>query len=262
MAGEITLEQKDGIATVTFNRPERRNAIGYHGWLELRRMVTAVAGDGGAKMVVFTGSGDEAFSAGADIKDFDQYRDDSVQAKKYQEAFDGAVDAIESLPQPTICLIRGVCVGGGCELSLAADVRIAADNSRFGIPAARLGIIIGYREMRRLINLVGPGHSAYILLSGRLIDAEEAMRIGLVNQVVPLDEIEEYVHRLATEMSRLASLSHRQHKQVLQTVLWNPSLTGLTHDEEQLPFANFDSEDYREGRRAFKERREPNFVGK
>ena len=94
MAGEITLEQKDGIATVTFNRPERRNAIGYHGWLELRDMVTAMAGDGGAKVVVFTGSGDEAFSAGVDIRDFDQYRDDSVQAKKYQEVFDSAVDAI------------------------------------------------------------------------------------------------------------------------------------------------------------------------
>ena len=262
MASDITLEQQRGIATVTFNRPGHRNAIDYQGWLELGRIAAGLAQDDGVKVVVFTGAGDEAFSAGADIKDFDQYRSDSIKARAYAEAFDGALDAVEALPKPTVCLIKGFCVGGGCELSMAADIRIAADNSRFGIPVARLGILVGYREMRRLVALVGPGNASYLLLSGRTVDAEEALRIGLVNGVVPLRELQDYGDRLAAEMARLAPLSHRRHKEVLRTVLQDPSLSRLTAEQEQLPFANFDSEDFQEGRRAFVERREPRFKGK
>ena len=261
MGNEIIVGQKDGIATVTFNRPEQRNAIDYHGWLELKRAAEELELDGGVRLVVFTGTGDDAFSAGADIKDFDRYRADSAKAKKYAAAFDGALDAIEGLSKPTICLIKGFCVGGGCELAMATDIRIAADNSRFGIPVARLGILVGYQEMRRLVNLVGPGNASYILLSGRLIDAQEALRIGLVNRVLPIAEIQANVHDLAREMASLAPLSHRRNKQVLRTVLYNPSLTGLTPEEEDLPFANFDSEDYQEGRRAFLEKRMPLFKG-
>ena len=262
MGDEIIVGQKDGIATVTFNRPEQRNAIDYHGWLELKRVAEELELDGGVRSVVFTGTGDDAFSAGADIKDFDRYRADSAKAKIYAAAFDGALDAIEGLSKPTICLIKGFCVGGGCELAMATDIRVAADNSRFGIPVARLGILVGYREMRRLVNLVGPGDASYILLSGRLIDAQEALRIGLVNRLLPLAEIQGNVYDLAREMASLAPLSHRRNKQVLRTVLCNPSLTGLTPDEEDLPFANFDSEDYQEGRRAFLERRTPLFKGR
>jgi len=261
MGGDIDLERRDGIATVTFNRPDQHNAINYEGWLELRRVATALAEDDQVRVVVLTGKGDEAFSAGADIKEFGRYRNDSTQAKGYSDAFNGALDAVEALPKPTICLIKGFCVGGGCELSMAADLRIAADNSRFGIPVARLGILVGYHEMRRLVDLVGRGNASYILLSGRQIDAREALRIGLVNRAVPLGEIEEYVYKLAREMVPLAPLSQSRHKQVLRTVLRNPSLIGLTPDEEHLPFANFDSEDFQEGRRAFIERRTPTFKG-
>ena len=105
---------------------------------------------------------------------------------------------------PTVCKIKGYCVGGGCELTLAADVRVAAGNARFGIPAARLGIVIGYEEMRRLVALVGPGRASYLLMSGRIVDAEEASSFGLVDRVVPLAEVDEYVADLAEEMSRLA----------------------------------------------------------
>ena len=172
------------------------------------------------------------------------------------------MDAIEGLSKPTISLIKGFCVGGGCELSTATDIRIAADNSRFGIPVARLGILVGYKEMRRLVRLVGPGNASYILLSARLIDAAEAHRIGLVTQVVAADEVTEVSYGLAREMAPLAPLSQKRHKEILQFVLENPDLGYLSKDEEYLPFSNFDSEDFHEGRAAFIERRTPEFRGR
>lgn len=261
-SGDIDLERRDGIATVTFNRPERRNAIDYEGWVRLGRIANDLAQDSDVRVVVFTGSGEEAFSAGADIKDFDRRRNSSATARAYAEAFDGALDAIEMLPKPTISLIRGFCIGGGCELSMATDLRIAAENSRFGIPVARLGILVGYREMRRLVRLVGVGGASYLLLSARLMDAEEAHHVGLVNRVVSLDKVDARAYELAREMADLAPLSHSRHKRILQTVLRDPSLMGLTPEEEDLPFANFDSEDFQEGRRAFAERRAPRFSGR
>ena len=262
MPNEITLDLRDGIATVTFNRPDRRNAIDYQGWLEIQRIATVLADDTDTRVVVFKGAGEEAFSAGADIKDFDKYRSDSTQAKKYSAAFDGALDAIEALPQPTICAIKGFCIGGGCELSMATDIRVSADNGVFGIPVAHLGILIGYREMRRLINLVGPGDASYILLSGRRFDTKEALEMGLVNQVVPLSELDGHVEQLARDMVPLAPLSQSRNKKIMRTVLANPSLGSLTAEQEHLPFANFDSEDFQEGRRAFLEHRKPEFTGR
>ncbi|MCH8206553.1 MAG: enoyl-CoA hydratase/isomerase family protein [Chloroflexi bacterium] len=262
MAEEILVERRDGVATVTFNRPDQRNAVSFDGWLELRRIAEELDRDVAVKAVVLTGAGEKAFSAGADIKDFELYRNDSESARTYAAAFDGAMDAVEALSKPTISMIRGFCVGGGCELSMATDIRVAADNGRFGIPVARLGILVGYKEMRRLVNLVGPGNASYILLSARLLDADEALRIGLVTRVLPLDEVEEFTYTLAEEMAPLAPLSQRRHKLILQTVLRNPSLGGLSADEEHLPFANFDSEDFHEGRSAFLERRPPQFKGR
>ena len=262
MTSDILLEQRDGVATVTFNRPERRNAITYEGWQLLSRIAEETASDDGVRVVVFTGEGELAFSAGADIADFDRYRHDASSAKEYAAAFDGALDTVESIPKPTISLIRGFCIGGGCELSMATDMRIAAAGSRFAIPVAKLNILIGYKEMRRLVRLVGPGHANYILMSGRQLDAEEAVRIGLVDRLVPDDEIDEYVYGLAKEMVPLAPLSQRRHKEIMQIVMDNPGLEDLTPEQEDLPFANFDSADFVEGRRAFLERRSPRFEGR
>ncbi len=262
MTDGIRLERRGSVATIVIDTPERRNAISYDGWVRLGRIARSLAKDGETRVVVITGNGDEAFSAGADIKDFDKYRTDSAQARVYQAAFDDAVAAIESLAVPTVCKIKGYCVGGGCELTLAADVRVAADNARFGIPAARLGIVIGYEEMRRLVALVGPGHASYLLMSGRIVGAEEASSFGLVDQVIPLAEVDEYVAELVEEMSRLAPLSHSQHKQIMRRVAEAPLLEGLTAEERDLPFVNFDSADFVEGRRAFLERRRPVFRGR
>ena len=262
MTTDILFEHRDGVATVTFNRPDRRNAITYDGWKQLRRIAEEITADDGVRVVVLTGAGELAFSAGADIADFDRYRHDAESAKVYAEAFDGALDAVESIPKPTISLIRGYCIGGGCELSMATDIRIAGTGSRFAIPVAKLNILIGYKEMRRLVRLVGPGRANYILMSGRQVDAQEALRFGLVDHVLPDDEITEYVYGLAQEMVPLAPLSQRRHKEIMQIALDNPGLIDLTPEQRDLPFANFDSADFIEGRRAFLERRAPRFEGR
>ena len=261
MTSSIVLEVQDSIATITFNRPKQRNAINYEGWLELQKISKELSRDNSIRAVVLTGSGQEAFSAGADIKDFDKHRNNAKVASQYADAFDGALDAIEALPMPTICCIKGFCVGGGCELAMAADIRISAINGRFGIPVAKLGILVGYREMRRLVNLVGRSNATYLLISAQIIDAQEALRIGLVHNVVPLTDIVAHTYQLAKEIVQLAPLSHSRHKQILQTVLLNPSLSKLTPEQKQLPFTTFDSEDFREGQRAFIERRHPRFKG-
>ena len=145
MTDGIRLERRGSVASIVIDTPERRNAISYDGWVRLGSIARSLAEDGGTRVVVITGSGDEAFSAGADIKDFDRYRTDSGQARVYQAAFDDAVASIESLAVPTVCKIKGYCVGGGCELTLAADIRIAADNAQI----RHSGGEVGHRDRLR-----------------------------------------------------------------------------------------------------------------
>jgi enoyl-CoA hydratase/carnithine racemase len=179
-----------------------------------------------------------------------------------QDVIAGGPLGLQALSKPSIALIKGYCVGGGCELATFADIRVAAANARLGIPPARLGIALGYREMQRLVQLVGPGRASYIIFSARLLDAQEALRIGLVDQVVPLAEIDGYTLKLAQEVTALSPVSHRANKAIIRTALANPSLQGLTPEQEALPYSVFDSEDYREGRRAFVEKRRSQFQGR
>jgi len=261
MTEHILLTRKKGVATITLNRPDQHNTIDYQGWVELKEMAEDLdrADD---RIVVIKGTGEEAFSSGADIKDFDRYLNSSEKAKIYGEALKGAMNAVESLSKPTICLIKGICMGGGCLLSTAADLRIASENSRFAIPAARLSVLIDHSQMKRLVDLIGRGNASRILLTGNELDAKEAYRIGLVNYVYPLSEIDDVVYKLAERMSRLAPLTQKWHKRMIRTVLENPSLAGIPAEEIEMTFKIFDSEDFREGRQAFLEKRKPHFNGK
>jgi len=259
---EIYIEHRGPVATVTINRPAQRNAISYDMWLELKRLAAEVGDHDETRVLIIRGAGTEAFSAGADIAEFDKCRNDSAQARVYSDAFDGALDAIWELGKPVIAMIQGFCVGGGLELACCADLRIAADGSRFGIPTARLGVLVGYREMRRLLNLVGVGVASDILLSARILEATEALDVGLATRVVTAEKLEEEVYRTAEDMAGMAPLIHRWHKQIMRTVLSNPALTELTSDQESLPFACFDTEDFQEGRRAFLSKRPAVFRGR
>jgi enoyl-CoA hydratase/carnithine racemase len=262
MSDDVLLDWRPPIATVSMNRPDQRNAISYPMWGELSQVLNDLDSDPEVRAIVIAGAGEEAFSAGADIQDFEQYRSDSVKGRAYNEAVNGLLVTLQHLTTPTISMIRGFAVGGGCELAIATDLRIAAEGSRFGIPVARLGISVGHQEMQGLVNLVGKGNAMYILLSGRLLDAQEALRIGLVNQVLPADELEPYTYRLAEDIAALAPLSHAVNKRTLAQVLAKPSLTDLTPEEADLPLTQFDTLDYQEGYRAFLEKRRPSFQGR
>ncbi len=258
--GYILLRREGAVATVTINRPAQRNAISFAMWGQLTDLMRQLDSDRDVRCVVIAGAGDEAFSAGADIGDFEQYRSDSERGRVYNRAVDGLLQTVAEMGTPVISMIGGFAAGGGCELAVATDLRIAAEGSRLGIPVARLGITIGHREMYGLVNLVGKGNALYILLSGRLLGADEALRIGLVNQVAPPDQLAEVTYQLAADIAALAPLSHAVNKQTLNQVLAKPSL-DLTPEEANLPLTQFDTRDYQEGYRAFLEKRRPEFIG-
>ena len=262
MSDHILVDRQPPIATVTINRPKQRNAISYPMWGELSRLLASLDADRHIRVVVMTGAGEEAFSPGADSQDFEQYRADCSKGRVYNGAVNGLLATLSDMATPTISMIQGFAVGGGCEMAIATDLRIAAEGSRLGIPVARLGITIGHREMQGLVNLVGQGNALYILLSARLLDAQEALGIGLVNQVVPPDELRPYTYRLADEIASLAPLSHAVNKRTLKQVLAKPSLLELTPEEADLPLTQFDTLDYQEGYRAFLEKRRPRFIGR
>ena len=261
MSDHILLERDPPLATITLNRPQQRNAISYQMWGELSQLLRKLDDDGNCRAVVITGAGTKAFSAGADIKDFEEYRADSTKGRRYNSAVDGLLLTLAEMETPTISMIRGYAAGGGCELAVATDLRIASEDSKMGIPVARLGICIGHLEMQGLVNLVGKGNALYILYSGRLVDAQEAMGMGLVNQVVATEDLAPTTYQLAREIAALAPLSHSINKRTLNQVLAKPRLDQLTQGEADLPLAQFDTRDYQEGYRAFLEKRRPEFRG-
>ncbi len=258
--GHILLRREPPVATVTINRPAQRNAISFTMWGQLTELMNDLDNDRDIRCVVIAGSGDEAFSAGADISDFEEHRSDSRRGRIYNRAVDGLLEKVAEMGTPVISMIDGFAAGGGCELAVATDLRIASEHSRLGIPVARLGITIGHREMYGLVNLVGKGNALYILLSGRLLDAAESLRIGLVNQVVPAEQLKAVTYKLAADIASLAPLSHAVNKQTLNQVLAKPSL-DLTPEEADLPLTQFDTRDYQEGYRAFLQKRQPTFIG-
>lgn len=262
MSDSILIEREGQIATVILNRPRQRNAITLAMWGELSNIARQLDADPEVRVVVFRGMGNNAFSAGGDISEFESYRNNSTQAREFARAFEGALDAVAAIGQPTISLIHGFCVGGGLELATATDLRIASDDSRFGVPIAQLGILVGNKEMRRIVALVGPGPAMDLLLTARLISAADAHRIGLITELTPADDVERTVYNLARHICNLAPLSARRHKQILQTVLTHPGLVNLSPEQEAIPFINFDTEDFQEGRRAFLDKRPPQFKGK
>lgn len=257
----ILLNKHENVATVTFNRPDQRNAISYEMWQTISSIMRDSDEDNEVRCIVFRGAGGKAFSAGADIKDFDEHRYDSKSAAVYAEAFEGALEIIENCSKPTVSAIQGFCVGGGLELAAATDIRIVAESSKFGVPVAKLGLTAGWDELRRMISVAGVAAVKYMLLSGRIIEIDDAERFGIVTSRVSDEDFNGAVDDLARQIAGGAPLAARDHKIMIGRLAKNPDTASLTDEEFALQFRVFDSDDFREGVRAFKQKRRAEFIG-
>jgi enoyl-CoA hydratase/carnithine racemase len=252
---ELRLTIDDRIATLTIDHPERRNAMNYDMWSALPDLMAQVLDDGGARVLVIRGT--EHFSAGADISEFSTRRNGVDGARRYVDAVGRGERAIAELPLPTIAAITGFCIGAGCEMALACDIRIAAADSRFGITPANLGIVYSFVSTRQLVATVGPAWAKQILFGGDLIDAATALRIGLANEVHPVDALAARVADLAGTIATRAQGSVRSAKQMVNEILAGQDV------ESDADRALYDgaalSADYAEGVAAFLAKRKPNF---
>jgi enoyl-CoA hydratase/carnithine racemase len=249
-----------GIGWLTFNNPERRNAISLEMWQGLGEAMQAFQQDDSVRVVVMKGAGGKAFASGADISEFDQHRANAEQRKQYGEIAEAGRAWLGKLDKPLIAAIQGFCIGGGLAVSLSADLRFATAGSTFGIPAAKLGLGYEYAGVAALARLVGPSNARDILFSGRFMQADEALRMGLVNFVVRDDELEARVRSYAEAIARNAPLTVRAAKAAVNA-FERYSRTDASEVAARVD-ACFNSEDYAEGRRAFAEKRPPQFKGR
>ena len=255
------MEVGGGVARVTFNNPRKHNALSADMLAALPAALAALQADPEVRVVVLAGAGDRAFVSGADISEFEERRTTVEARSAYDQAWTAVNVAWAGLDKPILAMIRGYCIGGGLLTALRADVRVAAEGSQFGVPAARLGLGYGFAGVKTLVDLVGPSWTAEILFSARRLSAEEALRIGLVNEVVPHAELMARAEQIARHIVRLPPVAVRMMKEFVVRFgdlptdqawhvqnLINTLLIQTTTDGE-------------EGRRAFNEKRPPNFTG-
>jgi enoyl-CoA hydratase len=253
----IAVERDGGVATVTIDRPEAMNALDRPTLEELRGRLDELAGDSAVGVVVLTGAGGKAFVAGADIKYMSELGVEEATA--WGELGHGCADLLETMPKPTIAAIEGFALGGGCELALACDLRYASSRSKLGQPEINLGIIPGWGGTQRLARVCGLGAAKDLILTGRIVDADEALRLGLVNAVhdPAIDKAREVAELLAAKSPVALGAA----KRTLNNVLQGDHAANLRHEADEFGRL-FASEDAKEGMSAFVEKREPRFVGR
>lgn len=256
MTDPILLHRDGAVATITLNNPEKRNALTKPAWQKLGDSMEELSADDDLRCVILRGAGDEAFAAGADISEFPEERSSAAQAKAYGEIVTRTVKAIEECQHPTLAMIRGACTGGGLEIACACDMRIAGETARFGVPINRLGHTLAYPELDAILRLVSPAVMLELLLEGRVVDAEYALRVGLINRIVEDWEVEEEVRLCADRIAKGAPLAARLHKKMVRRLKQPEALTQAELDEA---FSTCDSEDYQNGFKAFMEKKKPEF---
>jgi enoyl-CoA hydratase/carnithine racemase len=256
-----TLFEIDGaIATLTFNRPEARNAMTWEMYDALVAACERVDGDADLRVLVFRGAGGKAFVAGTDIAQFQNFTD-REDGLKYEERLDRVIDRLERVTKPTIAQVQGVAAGGGCAIAFTCDLRVATPEASFGIPIARtLGNCLSGATHSRLVDLLGPARVKDLIFTGRLVGAVEAHGAGMVNRVVPAEEIDRVVRDLATEIAANAPLTLRATKEILRRIARARRLApGADADIVEMCYT---SADFREGVTAFLEKRKPKWEGR
>jgi enoyl-CoA hydratase len=259
--GKIVQSVHERVGIITFNNPEKRNAVSLDMWEGLGRALTALRDDPDIRVVVLTGAGDKAFVSGADISQFEKNRHNAAASEEYARQSATHRALLANYPKPTIACIRGFCLGGGVQIAMMTDMRFAAEDSQFGIPAARLGIAYGYDGLKHLVSLVGPSQARLMMYTGARIGAAEALRIGLVDRVLANDELVSATLEIARTIAGNAPLAVHAAKLTIAEVLKDESRRDM-EAVKQAGVACMDSEDFREGRRAFMEKRKPAFKGK
>ena len=259
--GKILQSIADGVGVVTFNNPEKRNAMSLDMWEGLGSALVELRDDPEVRVVIMVGAGDKAFVSGADISQFEKTRHNAEASEEYSKKSAAQRALLADYPKPTIASIRGFCLGGGMQVAMLADIRIASENSQFGIPAAKLGIAYGYDGLKHLVSLVGPSWARLIMYTGMRIDSAEGLRIGLVDRVVPDAELWNATSEIARTISGNAPLAIKAAKITIAQILKDPDKRDMDAIKA-IGTACMDSEDFREGRTAFMEKRKPQFKGK
>ena len=259
--GKILKRVTGGVGIVIFNNPEKRNAVSLDMWEGLGHALTELRDDGDVRIVVLSGAGDKAFVSGADISQFEKNRHNAAASEEYSKQSAAQRALLANYPKPTIACIRGFCLGGGLQIAMLADMRFAAEDSQFGIPAAKLGIAYGYDGLKHLVSLVGPSWARLIMYTGMRIDSAEALRIGLVDRVLPGPDLWDTTMEIARTISGNAPLAIKAAKITIAEVLKDESKRDMDAIKA-IGTACMDSEDFREGRTAFMEKRKPQFKGR
>jgi enoyl-CoA hydratase len=259
-AAGVRVETERGIARVFIDRPERRNAMSFEMWGELAGACRALAADPNVRVVLLRGSGEKAFVSGADISEFDEVRADASRARSYEEHTGRAFSAIAELDVPVIALVHGYCVGGGVAIALECDLRYAADDAVFAIPAARLGLGYGISLIETALRVLGPSSAKELLFTAERFDAARAAELGLVSRVFPKAELDSAAEAIVARIAENAPLTVRAAKIALRE-LQKPAAHRDLAAAERAMVACYTSSDYAEGIRAFLEKRTPRFSG-
>jgi enoyl-CoA hydratase/carnithine racemase len=259
--GKLLQSVGEGIAILTINNPERLNAISVEVAAGLGEALTELREDPSVHVLILTGAGEKAFISGGDISQFDKTRANAAVAVKSAGKFRERQALLASFPKPTISAIRGYCLGGGLGTALNTDIRIAAHGSKFGIPAARLGIAYGFEGLSRLVALVGPSRARLILCTGMRFSAEEALSFGLIDKLVPPDELWPATLKIARQIAQNAPLAISAARITIGEILKDDDKRDMQMIAD-IGTRCMDSEDFREGRRAFMEKRPPKFAGR
>ena len=257
---KMLARKEGGVGILTFNNPERHNAVSLEMWEATKRILDDFAADDDVRVVVLTGAGGKAFVSGADISKFASERATLDASRAYNVKSDAAYSSVADFPKPTIAMIKGYCIGGGVGLAVCCDLRICSDNSRFAVPAAKLGLGYGYSGLKRLVDIVGASFAKEIFYTARQFDAQEAQTMGLVNRVVPGGELEAYVKSITDMICANAPLTIKAVKFTVGEMLKDESKRNLARSVELVEQC-FASRDYTEGRTAFMEKRKPVFTG-